>query len=702
MQKISAPQCAVPGFLLLLAGAFLLPVPAFAAVRLAEPNLSALSSGLVGYWSMDGNTINWNTGTITDLSGNGNTGALNGMSTTSSPMLGKIGQALLFSGSQWISIAPSSSLEFSGDFSISAWVYYNGNDSDYRTIIDGGSSSWNLSVQSTTGKAMIGETGVADICAGATVLSTGWHFLAGTRAGNTFSIYVDGRLDGTCTSSVSFTTTNTKYIGKASSGSYWLNAIDDVRVYNRALSQQEIQMLYETGSFDLANTPAGNSSFSINQGGLNAGLVAYWPLDGDTTNWATGITKDVSGNGYNGQMTGLSTTSSPVPGKIGQALNFNGSSGYITTGYTIPAQSSATSFTWSVWARLGTNTCCVVLMGFRNGSTWMKLTPTKFEYVSGSGGISNTIPTGSWVFLTIVKSGSSLTYYQNGLVVGTASNASTVVSQTMYLGEDPGYSSDGVLNGSLDDVRVYNRALSQQEVQQLYDAGEVNIGHSNTALTGINAGLVGYWTFDGPTINWATGIEQDSSGSGDNGQLINFSTTTSPTIGKIGQALSFNGTNSYMSVTPFPSNTSPLTVSAWVYPTALSQGSFGSGTGGSIIDENEGGGTAGWNFGIDGTHSDELWFWPSGSNDRRSTGSVSLNQWTFVTAAYDGTNLRFYINGKLDSTQTMSAPQGSATFFKIGAESWITGYWKGKLDDVRVYNRALSSQEVAQLYAAGR
>jgi Concanavalin A-like lectin/glucanases superfamily len=56
--------------------------------------------------------------------------------------------------------------------------------------------------------------------------------------------------------------------------------------------------------------------------------------------------------------------------------------------------------------------------------------------------------------------------------------------------------------GALDDVRIYNRALSAQEVQQLYALGTANIGHSNTVS--LSSGLVGYWPLDGSTISWTT------------------------------------------------------------------------------------------------------------------------------------------------------------------------------------------------------
>ncbi|GEM_PF-1944992 len=219
------------------------------------------------------------------------------------------------------------------------------------------------------------------------------------------------------------------------------------------------------------------------------------------------------------------------------------------------------------------------------------------------------------------------------------------------------------------------------------------------SLGTLGNGLVDYYTMDGVNINWGTGVVADNSNHGNTGIVTNMGTTTSPVAGKVGQALTFNGTNQYVNASGIPSVSNPLTVAVWINPSALSQSSFSAGSGGTIIDENEGGGTSGWVLGV--KNNNTVWFWPSSGNDKYSTATIPLNTWTHVVITYDGTNIRFYINGGLDSTQVMSAPQGSATFFRVGGKSWITGYWKGGLDDVRIYNRALSTAEAKQLYGLG-
>ena len=84
--------------LLLAVATFGFASPAHAVIRLGTANTTSLSQGLVGYWPLDGAVTSWATGQTRDLSGNGNTGTLVNMSTTSSPKAGKIGQALNFNG----------------------------------------------------------------------------------------------------------------------------------------------------------------------------------------------------------------------------------------------------------------------------------------------------------------------------------------------------------------------------------------------------------------------------------------------------------------------------------------------------------------------------------------------------------------------------------------------------------------------------
>src|ERR1700681_941858 len=88
-----------------------------------------------------------------------------------------------------------------------------------------------------------------------------------------------------------------------------------------------------------------------NSSTLTSGLVGYWPLDGNTTSFKTNTTQDVSGNGNTGTLVSMSTTTSPVVGKIGQALKFNGSNNAIKTAANFTNISGVSIMTLSFWIK---------------------------------------------------------------------------------------------------------------------------------------------------------------------------------------------------------------------------------------------------------------------------------------------------------------------------------------------------------------
>ena len=213
------------------------------------------------------------------------------------------------------------------------------------------------------------------------------------------------------------------------------------------------------------------------------------------------------------------------------------------------------------------------------------------------------------------------------------------------------------------------------------------IGRPSNCAMSAPAGLVSWWTGDATANDLA----------GTNNGVLENGTTYAP--GEVGYAFSFNGSNQCVIIPSIPAVNALLSVTAWVYPTAYVQPAIGGVLGGTIIDENEDGGSTGWNLSL--FCGGELWFWPSPFNDRISKAIVPLNAWTFVSVTYDGTNANLYINGVLDSSSATPAPNGNPSVFKIGSQSWITGYWSGMLDEIQIYNRAISASEIQTIYQAG-
>ena len=578
--------------LILSTAYFILPAPAHAA----------LSSGLVGYWTFDGKDTNWGTNTTNDLSGQGNTGTLTSMSTTTSPVVGKIGQGLKFDGSN-----DKADITSVGDIStISYWINTSSNKL-YATPFSGATyykdgvasasllgselvtngtfpsniTGWDVlagsppsSLAWVNGTSGDGSTGYARF----TVASNGdwdrFHRADSIVAANTTYLIsfwyrtsgITGNMGIAFTSSLNLMTSNTynnkitpttswKYfsivlttsassypymtiakIGSIGSGTFDIDAIsvkslnasigtgwhhivttssnaiyatrfpigffqdfstsgtlyvkgiiDDVRIYNRALSAGEVQQLYKLGAAKLAVSPVNS---------LKSGLVGYWTFDGKDTNWGTNKTNDLSGQGNTGTMTSMSTTTSPVVGKIGQGLKFNGVNDCVVLGtpssltnlgavsvsawikpvsvanpnMTMVLKARDNNSNFEGWAFYPQNTS-----GLINSLNFMATFSTTQLFVES---VANVIVNGQWQHVAVAWNGgtvaSEIALYVNGIKVannfgqnGVGTRADDVVRNAVI----GGCAANSYFNGLIDDVRIYNRALSAGEVQQLYKTG---------------------------------------------------------------------------------------------------------------------------------------------------------------------------------------------------------------------------------------
>ncbi len=180
----------------------------------------------------------------------------------------------------------------------------------------------------------------------------------------------------------------------------------------------------------------------------------------------------------------------------------------------------------------------------------------------------------------------------------------------------------------------------------------------------------------------------DASGSNNTGTL---GTVTRTTSGKFGGALVFSG--NYVTVPHAPSLnlTTALTLEAWVYPTVAPNWSTilmkeQPGEFVYAIYAGAGSNPGGW-FNI-GT---------SGSTERSVTAqsALALNTWTHVATTYDGTTARLYINGTQVATTAFAGPIATSTgALRIGGNAVWGENFTGRIDEVRLYKRALSAAEV--------
>ena len=198
-------------------------------------------------------------------------------------------------------------------------------------------------------------------------------------------------------------------------------------------------------------------------------------------------------------------------------------------------------------------------------------------------------------------------------------------------------------------------------------------------------GLVGAYNFEetsGSTV-------VDASGKGNTG-TINGATRI--TQGRFGKALSFDGVDDWVTVNDAPSLdlTTAMTLEAWVYPTVgMTQWAT------VILKETPGG--ALYELHANGDQSQPLISVTVGGRYRILSGGPWLlaNQWTHLAATYDGTIQRLYVNGTQVAQRPQTGPiQVSSSPLRMGGNSIWGDFFQGRIDEVRVYNRALNAADI--------
>lgn len=214
---------------------------------------------------------------------------------------------------------------------------------------------------------------------------------------------------------------------------------------------------------------------------LTIGLIAYYPFND------SGL--DASGNGNDGTLNNISSVPNRF-GKANAAYHFDGSTSYISVPDKPALRLGNTDFTLNVWIKLDSYNPSYAssiigkrFAGINNGWLWAINgpfnTPNGAVYFGPGGGNADAIGnivlgTGQWYMVTCIYTlaNSQLSIYVNGVLDQTVSNilpANASVAATLYIGKDSptnGY----FFQGSMDELRMYNRAINISELQKLYTA----------------------------------------------------------------------------------------------------------------------------------------------------------------------------------------------------------------------------------------
>jgi len=250
-------------------------------------------------------------------------------------------------------------------------------------------------------------------------------------------------------------------------------------------------------------------------------------------------------------------------------------------------------------------------------------------------------------------------------------------------------------NGTIDDIGIWNRALTANEVQSLYDTN-LNTSTCNPLPNNLQNGLVGYWPF--------CGNANDESGNGNDG-TVNGAVLTVDRFGNASSAYSFDGFSSIE--TPSINTAEQITLSAWIYtetPAAVNN-SFNYSA--SIIDHNpeqiNNNGYALYYNNILSNYGIYAQTGYSGNPETIiSTGVLMpLGSWVHCSFTFNSGIGKIYLNGDLISTDSSLSSLGqnnSPVLF--GKAIWAAdgNLFQGNLDDIGIWERALNANEIQQLY----
>ncbi|MFA5133861.1 MAG: LamG domain-containing protein [Patescibacteria group bacterium] len=662
---------------------------------------AATKTGLVGHWTMD--RSNSTSTAIYDTSGWQNTGKPTGFWARQAPTstLGVINEAINLDGKNgYITVANESNFDLV-QYTLSVWVKADSlapTNSWWTIVAKGDNGPFHIQTQSTASCGAGGELGIGwnngswqDICSGIRPEPGQWYHVAATSDGTTVRLYVDGIEKGNDSLGTPHQNNYSLSIGTnlETGARYWTGSIDDLRIYNRALSAQEITDLFNATK---VNVVSSEGSYP---------LLGYWTMDASDTRGTT--VYDRSKKDHHGTFSnGNSPTS--TPGVIKQGIYFNGTNDNIAVGTFNP--SNPHNITMSLWVKSisvpsGNSYLLVKGNDATANSYGLAVSPCAGGKLTGwmmvfRGGLTGAglcaVKYGEWTFLTGVVSGNTISMYINGVWVDDTGFTGTLATSALsvWIGSQNRGGYYYRLKGWLDDIRFYDRALTAGEIMNLYEGSKRNYVSSPDKNN-----LVGHWAMDRTDIS-GTRI-YDKSGNKNNGTL----TGTAEDKGKIKEARHFNGTTDWINIPNSSSLTfsKAVTLSAWIKPNY-----FNSSTTDYAVIVGKRLSEADYEYQLYTYLTGSLCFAFHGRAwDQRfnTTNNLVAGKWQHVVGTYDGSRVELYKDGvNFWGTDDVTGLHTSTGNVGIGRrpDGGTASYYNGTIDDVRIYNRTLSDEEVINLY----
>jgi hypothetical protein len=585
---------------------------------------------------------------------------------------GKFGSAIHFDGvNDLVTVTNTSDLEFVKNFTLEAWVRPE-KAKKWSSVLTKETPTYlgyQLHAQGEKEApaayvAKDAESSYAINGSGLLPLNK-WSHLALTSDGSTLRLYVNGSQVASVPSGTVYTASGALHIGgnvRWGEEDAFQGVIDEVRIYKRTLTGSEIAADKETGiGWDPANRLV--AAYSFDEG---SGTVAH-----DSIGSHDGLLK----NG----------TVWSEEGKFASAVRFDGVDDLIT----VPAAADlnlSKNFTLEAWVKPDALTPYDSVLTKEAGvSKTYSLIPegdhvapkaevAKTESSMNTINATSQLPLNAWSHLALTFNGEHLRLYVNGTQVAS------VPQTTIYTAEGATQLGGNLVDseyfdGFVDEIRIYNRTLSATEIAADKETG---IGWDPANR------LVAAYSFDEGSGTVAHDSVASHDGAFKNG-------TTWSGAGKYGSAVRFDGIDDLITV-PAASDlnlSKNFTLEGWVKPDAL--------TPYDTFLTKEAGSSKTYSLIPEGDHvapKAEVAKTESSMNTINAASQLPLNTWSHLALTFNGAHLRLYVNG----TQVASVPQ--TTIYTAEGPTQIGGnlihgeHFKGFVDELRIYNRTLSQNEI--------
>ncbi|MFZ4058434.1 MAG: LamG-like jellyroll fold domain-containing protein [Ferruginibacter sp.] len=699
----------------------------------ASDSLVGNEAGLQAYYRFNDNSINGAGQTITNYATA--TGAtLNGTTvnyvkfpcTVNPPTCG-----ITFSGAagEGVQVPHNAAFNSTTNITYEAWVKQGTDVAVYRRIVGKGGNGTQeapgIYVQQTTGKVSAGIliNGIQQIVTSSLAINDNeWHHTAFTYDGTTLKLYIDGSLDGTLTAAGTITTNSSPLdIGYNSPLNLYpfIGKIDEVRVWNTTRTLSEIQTA-------MNGTLLGNES----------GLVAYYHFNDNSrsgqnrtvTNFCTTTGSVLNGTTFGNTLTPVFECAPPPFTNPECNMVLNGTTDYATApgsvilnlnqfslGAYVKTTDASGNYKNIVWKDVDGSNANYALYITNTNKAQITFQRNPISGIAPNATGTTTITDGNWHYLVGTYDGANLKIYVDGVLEATTADASPVMTgaNPLYLGTSAGFNK---YNGSMDEISVWNTALAPAQITSL-------IGQQ---LAGNEANLVAYYNFDGitksgqaqtiPNLCTATGAALNATTVGSISTPL-FTCSEIP-VNDPACAILLNGyadavkaTNGTNEVT-YPTISQNFTMEIVAKPLLEKRGS---GTGqypiwpaGHYIENGQvgqafviapdagsvfGAGHAGVGISL-GTNGIGVYEGANGYLQAPAVYNAPVADWVHITVVSENNKLKLYVNGALKHS---AAASGFILHPSIGLGGLVTALtpnYAGYVSEVRVWNAALSADQI--------